>query len=657
MSGLLSSVTPSQSVSTNSIMTNNPQQQNFVIPEKDEIWSGILKGVASSKMVPTKNILILGEPGVGKSTLVHYLKNDPGPQQVPKFETEENHNSTSFNNSNNLYTQTSNNSHSNEEKNDLALGYTFLDVKDEENEAMARLGLYQLSLSSPEFLPLLKFAIRSETIPNSCVLILLDWTRPWKFLETLERWIHVLHHLHDEICKEGNAGEGSWSKGKAIVDELREKLEHHLQTYTESSNNGLTMTASTSSSSIPSTTASSSFVSTPLVNNITPSTTVVDQVVLPLSQGCLTNNLGIPIIVVCCKSDALNSLEQTHDFKDDQFDYIQQTLRCICMKYGASLFYTSTLHPYTFHNLREYILHRVLTTPTKTYPFHLKAQVIERDTVFVPSGWDSWGKIKVLREGFDCEYVSDGWDADMDAVADRQNPSSSGARGTYEEAIPNDELEIQPQHIPITTICEDEQSFFERHYETLQKTHEAHNTNRQGTGGDHHSRPGVVGPLGVSPATIDLMRVGAIDNDRSGKKDLTLDKTLMKGLSNNANGLSASPISTNYAANNTPSSAAAAAAASATATSPNSTNAPGQNGGPSHEVLANFFQSLLSKKASSGGGVSPTGPASPGSSLLNGPGGQPNGRSEDPTSYRRPAITRKDVHKELDRMRQYTASK
>ncbi len=60
MNELLSSVTPSQSVSTNSIMTNNPQQQHFFIPEKDEIWSGILKGVASSKMVPTKNVLILG---------------------------------------------------------------------------------------------------------------------------------------------------------------------------------------------------------------------------------------------------------------------------------------------------------------------------------------------------------------------------------------------------------------------------------------------------------------------------------------------------------------------------------------------------------------------------------------------------------------------
>lgn len=63
MNGLLSSVTPSTSVSTNSILTTNgqqQQQQNFFMPEKDEIWSGILKSVASSKMVPTKNVLILG---------------------------------------------------------------------------------------------------------------------------------------------------------------------------------------------------------------------------------------------------------------------------------------------------------------------------------------------------------------------------------------------------------------------------------------------------------------------------------------------------------------------------------------------------------------------------------------------------------------------
>jgi dynein light intermediate chain 1 len=237
------------------------------------------------------------------------------------------------------------------------------------------------------------------------------------------------------------------------------------------------------------------------------------------------------------QSDALNTLEQTHDYKDDQFDFIQQTLRCICMKCnvqkliitvyalhltnniskidGAALFYTSTLHPYTFHNLREYILHRTLTTPTKSYPFNLKAQIIERDTVLVPSGWDSWGKIKVLREGFDCEHVNEGWDADMDAVTDRQNPGNSGARGVYEESIPNesDVLHHQTLNIPVTTICEDEQSFFERHYETLQKTHEG-NSGRPGTAAAVNDRPGIVGPLGVSSATLDMMRVGASTVDK-----------------------------------------------------------------------------------------------------------------------------------------------
>lgn len=131
---MLSSVTPSQSVSTQSNLTQ--QHQRSFIPEKDDLWSGILKGVASSKIVPTKNVLILGEPGVGKSTLVHFLKNDPGPQQLPKFDQNEHPASFSANPKN--YAQPSNDNitqqFEDQEKIDLALGYTFVDVKDEENE-------------------------------------------------------------------------------------------------------------------------------------------------------------------------------------------------------------------------------------------------------------------------------------------------------------------------------------------------------------------------------------------------------------------------------------------------------------------------------------------------------------------------------------------
>jgi len=44
----------------------------------------------------------------------------------------------------------------------------------------------------------------------------------------------------------------------------------------------------------------------------------------------------------------------------------------------------------------------------------LKHNVIDRDKIVVPPNWDSWGKIRVLREGFDVELVSNGWSLDLD---------------------------------------------------------------------------------------------------------------------------------------------------------------------------------------------------------------------------------------------------
>lgn len=39
--------------------------------------------------------------------------------------------------------------------------------------------------------------------------------------------------------------------------------------------------------------------------------------------------------------------------------------------------------------------------------------MVDRDQIVVPSGWDSWGKIRVLREGFNCDEVSNGWELDV----------------------------------------------------------------------------------------------------------------------------------------------------------------------------------------------------------------------------------------------------
>ena len=61
----------------------------------------------------------------------------------------------------------------------------------------------------------------------------------------------------------------------------------------------------------------------------------------------------------------------------------------------------------------------------------LKHNVIDRDKILVPPNWDSWGKIRVLREGFDMELVSNGWSTDLD----QHLPTSNGVVGNG--ATPN----------------------------------------------------------------------------------------------------------------------------------------------------------------------------------------------------------------------------
>lgn len=89
---------------------------------------------------------------------------------------------------------------------------------------------------------------------------------------------------------------------------------------------------------------------------------------------------------------------------------------------GASLIYTSTSAPNSLPTLIRSTLgiHSQLKKQT------LKHNVIDRDKVLVPPNWDSWGKIRVIREGFDVEGTSSGWSIDI------QGPASAAASGSTE---------------------------------------------------------------------------------------------------------------------------------------------------------------------------------------------------------------------------------
>lgn len=107
----------------------------------------------------------------------------------------------------------------------------------------------------------------------------------------------------------------------------------------------------------------------------------------------MTNNLGLDIVVVVTKTDYIQTLEKEHDYRDEHLDFMQQWIRRFCLQHGAALFYTSAKEDKNCDLLYKYLTHRIYG-----FPFHTPALVVEKDAVFIPSGWDNMKKIAILYE-------------------------------------------------------------------------------------------------------------------------------------------------------------------------------------------------------------------------------------------------------------------
>ena len=74
----------------------------------------------------------------------------------------------------------------------------------------------------------------------------------------------------------------------------------------------------------------------------------------------------------------------------------------------AAIVHVSGALPKTAHNLRRYIEHRLLWTAGEdAIASPAEAQMVNKESVFIPSGWDSRGKIRVLDQNFDPKAFAD----------------------------------------------------------------------------------------------------------------------------------------------------------------------------------------------------------------------------------------------------------
>lgn len=70
------------------------------------------------------------------------------------------------------------------------------------------------------------------------------------------------------------------------------------------------------------------------------------------------------------------------------------------------------------------------------FPFQHKPNTLDRDRIVVPAGWDSWGKIAVLREGFDAKTWGEAWERDLEE-AEGQGSGEAGAKKLFAALVPD----------------------------------------------------------------------------------------------------------------------------------------------------------------------------------------------------------------------------
>ncbi|CBF77044.1 protein nudN [Aspergillus nidulans FGSC A4] len=350
---------------------------------KKNIWSSMLDSAATGKRLPEKNLLILGGTpesqrefleAYSADTLDSSLSNEKrkGKGKVPPV------------------------------ANQFALGYTYLDVLDADQEdTLARVSAYLLSEPSLSFAPLLKPLLTPQSIPETSVVILLDWSDPWTWVRRLREWVRLLRHVL-----------------VSLDDETKVVMEENMTQWRERKKG-----IDTSSTGSQATSSGSAII----------------------GPGEWDEGLGVPLCVVCQGTDKMEKLERDHGWSEDEFDFIHQFMRTLLVKHGASLIYTKPFHANNLHS----VLHSSLGIHSLLKKLSLKANFIERDKILIPTNWDSWAKIRVIREGSNLEGISTAWSIEIqdppEPLSDRNDEAQDD--GSSEEDDGTSAVKIYEQTI------------------------------------------------------------------------------------------------------------------------------------------------------------------------------------------------------------------
>jgi dynein light intermediate chain 1 len=148
--------------------------------EKKDLWTSMLSSVASGRRLPEKNIILLGGTVDSQREFFETLSNNDLRRALDRHASRMPPVANSF-----------------------ALGYTYYDVLDADQEdTLARISLYTLTSPSAAFASLLQPLLTPQSIPNTLIVVLLDWSQPWKWMRQLREWSLLLRTVRTSLSDE-----------------------------------------------------------------------------------------------------------------------------------------------------------------------------------------------------------------------------------------------------------------------------------------------------------------------------------------------------------------------------------------------------------------------------------------------------------------------
>ena len=313
--------------------------------KKVNLWQEILREAMTKRSYEGTNIFVFGDRFSGKKSLFKLVSQDINSrgQEIKKILT------------------------INEEASKFGLiDYKYLNVRnfsEETDNVVGKIGVWIMNelVDKKTFTSLVK----SEQILNSICIIVLDLSRPWLLKESLKKWLNYIDDIFSPIL-------ANFEKEKQI--EAKEKIKNIIKLYEE-----------------PQFNENNQFIKKNLTEEEKKS-----KLLMPLKEGVLQNNLGIPICIVVNKSDVISQPGEKK-FYEENSDFILKHLRETAIPYGASIIYASGKENINLSLLYDYICHLLFN-----FDLMHKSNVIDRDSFFIPSGYDS---LQTLKESDNNEYL------------------------------------------------------------------------------------------------------------------------------------------------------------------------------------------------------------------------------------------------------------